>query len=215
MSSPKDYVLEITPKLDETKVESTNLIKFTVRNKKDDPAIKFRVPLLVTITSVTVGYMLSIIGSDFTKFENQLMHLKVHQLGIIGVHLLMILFLSLKQVPEDSFIIMKDIGLQSVSKKAWRFQNDVETFIPLSNIIDLVLHEGFHGYGQVIFYLCILTKSDSINKKNENVIKVVFPEFLPRKEILLQVWKLSRELLFGKTRRYWRRVPGKGLQQIN
>lgn len=213
MSSPKDYVLDITPKLDNTNLESVNLIKFTVRNKKEDPLVTFRVPIVVTISSILIGYLFSILGSEFTHFE--FASLKIHQIALATVLLLLILVLLLKQSPEDSFIIMKDIGLQSVSKKAWRFQNDVEAFIPLSNIIDLVLHEGFHGYGQVIFYLCILTKSDSVNKKNENVIKVVFPEFLPRKEILLQVWKSSRELLFGKTRRYWRRVPGKGLQQIN
>ena len=55
-------------------------------------------------------------------------------------------------------------------------------------MIDLVIHEGFHDYGQVIFYLCVLTKANN----DKNPITIVFPEFLPRKDILLTVWRLSR-----------------------
>ena len=123
---------------------------------------------------------------------------------VVGIVLLLCL-----QTPEDTLIVMRGIGIQLQSKKMWRFQSS-DSFIPINNMIDLVIHEGFHDYGQVIFYLCVLTKANN----DKNPITIVFPEFLPPKDILLTVWRLSRELLFGSTKRYWRRVPGQGLKQV-
>ena len=60
--------------------------------------------------------------------------------------------------PEDTLIVMRGIGIQLQSKKMWRFQSS-DSFIPINNMIDLVIHEGFHDYGQVIFLFMCLDKS--------------------------------------------------------
>ncbi|ODV79874.1 uncharacterized protein CANTADRAFT_218129 [Suhomyces tanzawaensis NRRL Y-17324] len=216
MSSPKNYALEITPHVDDSTVHHSNLIKFTVKNHTDFWA-RLTPPYLV----LAVSYLIWQCWRTQRVWDGQwwasgalFSESPTHYIGPLVVVIVGILVV-MRQTPEDSVIVMKDIGVQLVSKKSWRFQNNVEVFVPLKDIIDLVIHEAFHNYGQVIFYLCVLTKpSQTDSTKSENIIKVVFPEFLPRKDILLQVWKLSRGLLFGETKRYFRRVPGQGLKEI-
>ncbi|KAK6458904.1 phosphatidylinositol N-acetylglucosaminyltransferase subunit H [Scheffersomyces xylosifermentans] len=218
MSSPKDYVLEITPSIGSKPVETLNLLKFTVKNKKDDVLTRYQVHLVVVLSSILLGYLKNQIKTDDIVSLNYkaLALLSTTQISIILGLITLLALVSSKQVPEDTVTVMKGIGIQLSSKKAWRFQNQKESFIPLNSTIDLVIHEGFHKYGQVIFYLCILTRATTSGKKNnDNIIKVAFPEFLPRKDILLEVWKMSRVLLFGDTKRYWRRVPGQGLKQVH
>ncbi|KAG7661819.1 uncharacterized protein J8A68_004675 [[Candida] subhashii] len=205
MSSPKDYNLEITPSLDESNLKSLNLLKFTVNHKEKDFINKYK-----SLLSVILGCsLIAVIGNSYLKTSNVTHTIRDPYVIILSLALSVIL---LRQTPEDTLIVIRGFGVQLKTKKAWRFQNSTDSFIPIKDMIDLMIHEGFHGYGQVIFYLCVLTRSTA--GKGDNVIKVVFPEFLPRKDILLTVWKSSRELLFGSTNRYWRRVPGKGLKQI-
>lgn len=215
MSSSKDYALEITPSV-ENGVASLNLIKFTVRHKEVSSLVTYKYHLIGVLQAI----LLAVIYFYWHNF--------LFNLGVVAVALAFLeLAVFIRQTPEDTIIAMKDIGIQSISKKVWGFKT--ETFIPINNIIDLVIHEGFHEYGQCIFYLCALTKSNTVDfelaldaKLNavgstayNDVIKVFFPEFLPRKDVLLEVWRLSREMLFGESRKYWRRVPGQGLKQIN
>lgn len=217
MSSMKNYELEITPPLSEKEENKLGVIKFTVKGKSQN-LLFLKVSAGIILISILVydliissygslGLMsISSILESFLEISNGRL---AYWVGILSI----LCLLFLKQDPEDSLIVMKDIGIQLISKKSWRFQKMKKDFVPLNTIIDLVIHEGFHNYGQVIFYLCILTKSNSLHK-GDNLIKVVFPEFLPRKQILTKVWKQSRGLLFGENRRYWRRVPGQGLKQI-
>lgn len=121
-----------------------------------------------------------------------------------------------RQDAHESILVIKDVGIQLNSRPRWKFlaTSDSDSFIPLANIMDLVIHEGFHGYGQVIFYMCILLqRKENDGETDEDAIKVVFPGLLPRKDLLLRVWTQSRTVLFGDTRRYWRRVPGHGLKE--
>jgi hypothetical protein len=130
----------------------------------------------------------------------------------------------LRQESHDTMIVMRDIGIQLNSEGPWRLlgprRRERNCFIPQADIMDLVIHEGFHGFGQVIFYMCVLTRGSEggadgadVGGADASAIKIVFPAFLPRKEILVQVWKQSREVLFGSRRRYWRHVPGQGLKE--
>ncbi|EMG48997.1 gpi15 Phosphatidylinositol N-acetylglucosaminyltransferase subunit gpi15 [Candida maltosa Xu316] len=203
MSSLKNYKLEISPPLHESPAKSRNLLKFTVKHHSSKKLEVFKYLFLTLTVSIFIAYITY-------NLENIIEgRLDIYQYGTIVVLIALIGLFSLLQTPEDSIIVMKGIGVQLQSKKLWKFQSS-DSFIPIDNIIDLVIHEGFHDYGQVIFYLCILTKANN----DENSITVLFPEFLPRKDILLTVWTLSRDLLFGSTQRYWRRVPGQGLKQV-
>jgi phosphatidylinositol glycan class H protein len=212
MSSSKQYTLRIEPSIGDEDVVNSNLLKFTVVDSRVDFIIEYRIVFFVGILSILLGFLYK-----FFKLY-QISHLQVDNIdrwdaGIVVVLVVALLAVCLRQQPHDSVCVMKDIGIQLVSRKSWRLQNSFNTFVPLNNIIDLVIHEGLHDYGQVIFYLCILTKADK--SKQQNSIQVIFPEFLPRKDILMKVRKLSRDLLFGESRRYFRRVPGQGLRQIH
>lgn len=207
MSSPKDFVLKITPPLDgDTQpLTSRDVLKFSVKHRV--PPLIYRARCWLLCGSI---FGIVIYGAynyeSITSFQN---------LAVLLIQALIVLLLCVIQEPCDTLTIMKGIGAQLESNKTLSFQS-TNTFIPISNIIDLVIHEGFHNYGQVIFYMCFLTKGFRLEKPGkDDVIQVVFGEFLPRKDVLLTVWKLSRQLLFGETRRYWRRVPGQGLKEIS
>lgn len=216
MSSMKNYNLQIEPSIDiEDDLTQHNMLKFTIKNNDADLLCQYKYAIATVTFSCFIAYGYSLLTlQNLLDLDFSLLNL---QNWIILIGLLTISGIVLTRVqPEDSVIILKDIGVQLISKKSWRFQNTVKVFVPLNNIIDLVVHEGMHGYGQVIFYLCILTKSNDLDKNSpENSIKIIFPEFLPRKDILIKVRKLSRDLLFANSRRYFRRVPGQGLKQIH
>lgn len=207
MSSPKDFVLEITPPIenDVTSLNSLHVLKFSVKQRVPPLIYRARYFLLC-------GF---IIGLVICGTYNYKTITTVYTLSVILIQAVVIVLLLFVQEPQDTLTIMKGIGAQLESHKIMSFQSS-NTFIPINNIIDLVIHEGFHNYGQVIFYLCFLTKNFQLEKlARDDVIQVVFSEFLPRKDVLLKVWKLSRQLLFGETKRYWRHVPGQGLKELS
>lgn len=187
-----------------------DLVKFTVIDRSS--LVKFRMPVLFG----ALAYLINCGVRLYQQFE-----ISVLDACVVFGTLLIAVVTFLYQERQDELLVMKNIGIQLNSKTNWKFftKADKNMFIPHSNIIDLVIHEGFYGYGQVIFYMCILTKNGSNNgtftqNKTEEMIKVVFSELLPRKEILLTVWKQSREMLFGTNKRYFRRVPGQGLKLV-
>ncbi|CAN3353415.1 hypothetical protein DICA3_A06348 [Diutina catenulata] len=212
MSTPKDFILEITPATDV--VEDHNMLKFTIRHRNLGVFDQYRGALGGGTITLFITLLLEYVGWSNIK-SGRFGGVSWFQTFMLICVLLVAFLTSLRQEPTDSIIVMKDIGVQLISRKSWRYQSTVKTFVPLGSIIDLVLHEGMHDYGQVIFFLVILTKPDPKANSADGIIKVVFPEFLPRKDVLMKVRQLSRELLFGQSKLYWRRVPGQGLRQIH
>lgn len=230
MSSAKDYVLNI--QIDTNK----KAVTFTVRNR---PSIFFqylRVPLIGLLLALSIPSLIEIkksysgFGAGFSEFMMQFINYIVsdsplNSEGVIShvviasIFFILALISATLQQPSDSIVIMENIGVQLISTSRWRLSNGLRNseFIPLSDIIDIVIHEGFHGYGQVIFYMCVLTRARSSNSGSGtgNSVKVIFPNFLPRMDILLQVWKQSRSMLYGQSRKHFRRVPGEGLRELN
>lgn len=229
MSSAKDYVLNI-----ETDA-NRKAVTFSVHRK---PSFFFRfvrTPLVAFLLAICVPPAMEVIrgcsraGSGFRLYLFQIclqgvasrqsfFSSDVRYLLISLVCIVMAILLAMLQQPSDSIMIMENMGVQLSSKKWWSWTTGLSNgeFIPLSDIIDIVIHEGFHGYGQVIFYMCVLTRARSSNGDSGagNSVKVVFPHFLPRKDILLQVWKQSRAMLYGEKRKHFRYVPGQGLREL-
>lgn len=202
----KDYDLIIS--------SNDDIIKFTV--KDTSKLTQIRLPTIALIIAYMIHNVITkVIWSNITLDNLQLIAQEFTQFQLVQFIALTIICILVfcRQDREDTMIVMKNIGIQLKCKSSWKFINksDKNIFIPLSNIIDLVIHEGFYGYGQVIYYMCVLTKSES-NKKDD-MIKVVFSELLPRKELLVSVWKQSRQKLFEK-KRFFRRVPGQGLKLV-
>lgn len=249
MSSPKDYVLEVLPSSDRDNLikftvknkpngffkylqipilvglagvlvsfcfclfsNSDMIIKRLSNN--DLPLIQHNQTFSPAIVKLFQDY----IDSNDTETNSLLLN------GVVvAILVLLMVLVYSRQEKEDSILIMNDVGIQLNSQSGWKFSfnGNKSHFIPISNIIDLVIHEGFHGYGQVVFYMCVLTKTKNATPdniiglalNNDKMIKIIFPQFLPRKDILMKVWKDSRRVLFGESKRYWRRVPGQGLKE--
>lgn len=219
MSSNKNYLLEVSTD------EGKNLLTFTVRARPSHFHKYVRIPLASVLSAYLLPQMYMVVQkfmksgydiaallkevSTFEKISGQ------HPAFLSFIGVLIVILLSIQE-QSDSLIVMEDMGVQLSSRKRWRFGNrgSNKDFIPRSDIIDIVIHEGFLGYGQVIFYMCILTRAEEGSGSSGNGIKVVFPNFLPRKDILLQVWKQSRKMLYGDTRRHFRHVPGQGLREV-
>lgn len=222
MSSDKNFLLEVSTD------EGENLLTFTVKARQSRFYKYVRLPLVSVLLSYLVPQLYKVFqdikstGYDIAALLNDNVETSMFAkaggrhavlLGILST--LIVLLLSVQE-QSDSLIVMEDMGVQLSSRKRWRFGNrgSNKDFIPRSDIIDIVIHEGFHGYGQVIFYMCILTRAQEGSGSDGNGIKVVFPNFLPRKDVLLQVWKQSRKMLYGDTRRHFRHVPGQGLREV-
>lgn len=239
MPVQKNYVLETSQNADQN-----NIIRFTVRSRKNYLVKVFRLPLLacsfLALAGVCFNYCLcsSQIISDtrlFYRYVSQLadestskvdskflqsFYRKGFQLidqmtslkWMVILSLLVLFFYGLQE-KYDSMLVIQDIGIQLSSQPHWKFimfcQQD--RFIPVKAIIDLVIHEGFHGYGQVIFYMCVLlnpmaSPASRSSTGKGNLIKVVFPQFLPSKDVLIMVWGKSRIVLFGTARRYYQKA---------
>lgn len=198
----KDYELIINA--------NDDIIKFTVKDKSKFEDYKYSVMVLALAVLV---YTMSHLMIPITQQSvNEIPRIEVAKVLVL---ILIIVLSYSRQSQEDTMIVMKSIGIQLNYRSKWKFvtKSNKNIFIPVNNIIDLVIHEGFYGYGQVIYYMCVLTKTNP-NVTDNDMIKVVFSELLPRKDLLVTVWKQSRQILFNNTQRYWRRVPGQGLKPV-
>lgn len=191
----KNYSLEISTSA------NGSLVEFTVKNKASWFLKHARLPTAVALCA----WAALVLRSTRWPLDEQPYLLIALAVAVVA--------LLAAQEPSDKFMVMENMGVEILSRSRWRFMNQSGRFIPLSDIIDIVIHEGFHGYGQVTYYMCVLRRGrDKVAA--ESTVMVIFPNFLPRKDILLQVWQLSRRMLYGKTRRQYRRVPGQGLREV-
>lgn len=223
MSSLKDF------KLDITLVDNGNLATYTVLNIPSHFIRFWKVPLVAILCGTLVLTILRLAAEADYVFEMVDIYIPLLEIflaevdyNVRGVPVLqslsdgavrklclitfivvlscIITALISLQEPQDSIMVIKDVGIQLSSRDMWGFTK--KEFIPLSDTIDIVIHEGFYGFAQVIFYMCVLTLPKHRSGSEENGIKIVFPNFLPRKPILVDVCRQSREMLFGTTKRY-------------
>jgi len=66
-------------------------------------------------------------------------------------------------------------------------------FIPTSQISDILIHEAFRGF-EVRYYLVVIVEG-------EQEAIVVFGKVLPRRDVLEEVWRGARSVLWCKERK--------------
>lgn len=207
----QEHLFEIRP------AESNNSVLFTVKSR---PSLFYKY-IRVPFATLLAAYVAQLIYTlDVKPHEIRVprsiyeLEVFVYKWALVSVMSLAAFLLLGMRESCDSLMVMEGLGVQLSSRGRWWFWNNKtsDIFIPSSDIIDLVIHEGLHGYGQVIFYMCVLIRTRGTS--NDNMVKLVFPNFLPKKHILLQVWRHSRSMLFKETRRHFRRVPGQGLREV-
>lgn len=87
-------------------------------------------------------------------------------------------------------LIIRGLGIQTSTSSPSLLSSATTRFIPTAQIQDIFIHEAFKGF-EVRFYLAVIVEGE------EDAI-VVFPKLLPRREILEEVWKGSRDVLYGR-----------------
>ncbi|KAK2805233.1 hypothetical protein FQN50_006258 [Emmonsiellopsis sp. PD_5] len=110
-------------------------------------------------------------------------------LQLIGaVSVLVIGLVARKGYTEESLLVIRGLGIQTSTSSATYFSAASTRFIPTTQIQDIVIHEAFKNF-EVRFYLAVIVEGESD-------VVVVFPNLLPRRLILEEVWKGSRKCLY-------------------
>ncbi|KAM5439614.1 hypothetical protein MferCBS31731_004370 [Microsporum ferrugineum] len=93
-----------------------------------------------------------------------------------------------KGYTEESLLVIRGLGVQTSTSSATYFPSATTRFIPTTQIQDIVIHEAFRGF-EVRYYLAIIVDGESD-------VLVVFPNLLPRRMIVEEVWKGARKCLY-------------------
>lgn len=109
------------------------------------------------------------------------------------------------QDAEESLLVVQGLGVQTSTSSPYFFLGPTTTFIPTTQIQDIVIHEAFKGF-EVRFYLAIIVEGAT-------EVVVVFPvrsllvyvddradlpqTLLPKRAILEDVWRGARKCLYG------------------
>jgi phosphatidylinositol N-acetylglucosaminyltransferase subunit H len=90
---------------------------------------------------------------------------------------------------EESLLVLQGLGIQTSTSSPYYFVSPTTTFIPTTKIQDIVIHEGFRGL-EVRFYLAVIVEGAT-------EVVVVFPNLLPRLDVLQEVWRGARRCLYA------------------
>lgn len=85
-------------------------------------------------------------------------------------------------------LVIRGLGVQLSTSSSSSLSTPSTRFIPTAQIQDIFIHEAFRSY-EVRFYLAII-----VDGEKEAV--VVFPKLLPRLEILEDVWRGAKKVLY-------------------
>ncbi|CAF9920893.1 hypothetical protein IMSHALPRED_005033 [Imshaugia aleurites] len=89
---------------------------------------------------------------------------------------------------EESLLTLRTLGIQTRTlSSSYLFPADTR-FIPTSQIRDIFIHEAFRGF-EVRYYLAVVVEG-------EGEVVVVFPNLLPGRAIVEEVWRGARECLY-------------------
>ncbi|KAH8695430.1 putative phosphatidylinositol N-acetylglucosaminyltransferase [Talaromyces proteolyticus] len=93
-----------------------------------------------------------------------------------------------KGYTEESLLVIRGLGIQTSTSSSTYWSSAATRFIPTTQIQDIVIHEAFKGF-EVRFYLAIIVEG-------EGDVVVVFPNILPKRKILEEVWRGARHCLY-------------------
>ncbi|KAF6239258.1 hypothetical protein HO173_002519 [Letharia columbiana] len=98
------------------------------------------------------------------------------------------LFLVFRRFHTESLLTLRTLGIQtSTLSSSYLLPSDTR-FIPTSQIRDIFIHEAFRGF-EVRYYLAVVVEG-------EGEVVVVFPNLLPGRAIVEEVWRGARECLY-------------------
>lgn len=109
--------------------------------------------------------------------------------GTVSLPILCLSFTPLANIySEESLLVLRSLGLQVSTTSSTYLSTAAKRFIPTTSIQDIFIHEAFIGF-EVRFYLAVVVKGE------EDVV-VVFPQLLPKRDMLEVVWRGARACLY-------------------
>ncbi|KAG4305655.1 hypothetical protein PORY_001211 [Pneumocystis oryctolagi] len=130
-------------------------------------------------------YILQYIGL-IQWIQELYMHKPYVFFSIIAVFLYFLCRLMHPKPSSESLLVLHNLGLQ-VTLHYFLLPSRTR-FIPLSDILDVVIHEGFIGL-EVRYYLALIIR-------NEDTLQVIFENLLPRREFLETVYKEIQTIFY-------------------
>ncbi|KAK3673344.1 hypothetical protein LTR78_006890 [Recurvomyces mirabilis] len=91
-------------------------------------------------------------------------------------------------IRTESLLVIRGLGVQTSTSSPSYLWTSSARFIPTTAIQDILIHEAFKGF-EVRFYLAIVVEG-------EEEVVVVFPNLLPRRDVLEEVWRGTRACLY-------------------
>lgn len=88
----------------------------------------------------------------------------------------------------ESLLVLRGLGIQTASTGRTFLSGDLTRFIPTEKICDVLINEGFLGFG-VRHYLVVVVDG-------EEELVVVFPGLLPGRKVVERVWRGVRGCLY-------------------
>ncbi|KAJ8103996.1 phosphatidylinositol N-acetylglucosaminyltransferase [Lipomyces tetrasporus] len=147
------------------------------------------IPLSTTLPLPWTQFTISIDRKVSVSTPSSIFSISLDIALIFAALLLGVSFLP-REYTEESMLVMHDFGIQVSSTGTTRLSRTSQ-FIPLELIQDVVLHEGFTGFS-VIYFLAVVVKGRSR-------LLVVFPNLLPKREILEEIWRDIRSRMHQRS----------------
>ncbi|KXJ96624.1 GPI-GlcNAc transferase complex, PIG-H component-domain-containing protein [Microdochium bolleyi] len=131
-------------------------------------------------------------------------------LALPPVYLLALYYLVLRRIhTEERLLVLRGLGIQTSSSAATVLGSSVTRFIPTEKIQDVLINEAFRGF-EVRHYLIVIVEGE------EDVV-VVFPQLLPRPEVVEKVWRGLRRCLYEQQQQNGGRwgIGGAGTKRLS
>ncbi|KAK9494631.1 GPI-GlcNAc transferase complex, PIG-H component-domain-containing protein [Lipomyces doorenjongii] len=137
------------------------------------------VPLSTTVPLPLTHYTIQV-AQQFTISTLSSVHNSSIDIALIFAAVFLAVSFLPREYTEESILVLHDFGIQVSSTGKTRLSRTSQ-FIPLELIQDVVLNEGFRGF-RVIYFLAVVVKG-------RGRLLVVFPNLLPQREILEEIWR--------------------------
>lgn len=169
---------------------SNTAVKYTVSSRTREPAKiviilrhVFRLvvafyTVLATLAKLQLTFMSEIDQHVKQMLDITLMHTFLRLIidnahwWVLCITSLITLYLCVRRdYTEESLLVLQGLGVQTSTSSSYFFLSPTTTFIPTTQIQDLVIHEAFKGF-EVRFFLAIIVTG-------ANEVVVVFPVSTP------------------------------------
>lgn len=169
-----------------THAQNSSLVEYVVEKPRINQLFLLIVKLSVLVLNYAWLRQPQLLGAALNNSQYLHLILDHHSIVTCFIAAVSVFILLIDGSCKDSLIVMDSFGVQVSSNMLLYGQNKTR-FIPRSDILDIVIQETFMG-AQVRFVLVVMIAGD-------DKLEVVFPNVLPRKDVLIDAWRGSQTMM--------------------